>query len=555
VVFNWENMEEEIDVTKLKYVLYARKSTDDPEKQGRSVEDQIAECEVFALKNHLRIVGKPIIEKRSAKKPDQRPLFTQMLRDIKAGKYDAILAWHPDRLARNMKEGGEIINMIDEGEIKDLKFITHYFTNDANGKMILGLAFVLSKQYSDKLSQDITRGVRGNLVEGKTATPKYGYINEDGFYSPDKKNHELICKAWEMRTKGESIEKINDYLNKQGFYRLIKRSGEKQKITMQKLSRMFQDPFYYGVLIQAKQNVDLREIYNFVRAVSKEDYDIVQSLTYRKMKPHKPHKENFYPFKMMIRCAYCGSNMRVAPSTGKTSKYLYARCDNAKCKRNLSETKEKNKELSKEKQIRASIRTKVVLDFIYDFLKGGLGLTEEDYQRSLEAITAINEERRKELKAELHSKKGATKITERELTQRALGEYKLKPKSYSWQAHQKRMVELEQEKLSLEKQIKKLEELLDKPEQEQLSLEQFLNLSKNALLIVKSGSAMAKDKICRLIFTNFFVDNEKVTKYSLNEPFATLLKGHNFLLSGDGGNRTLVRKMNSKSSTSFVDFS
>jgi len=100
-----------------------------------------------------------------------------------------------------------------------------------------------------------------------------------------------------------------------------------------------------------------------------------------------------------------------------------------------------------------------------------------------------------------------------------------------------------------------LEELLDKPEQEQLSLEQFLNLSKNALLIVKSGSAMAKDKICRLIFTNFFVDNEKVTKYSLNEPFATLLKGHNFLLSGDGGNRTLVRKMNSKSSTSFVDFS
>ena len=37
------DMEEEIDVTKLKYVLYARKSTDDPEKQGRSVEDQIAQ--------------------------------------------------------------------------------------------------------------------------------------------------------------------------------------------------------------------------------------------------------------------------------------------------------------------------------------------------------------------------------------------------------------------------------------------------------------------------------------------------------------------------------
>ena len=534
--FYLENMEEEeIDVTELKYVLYARKSTDDTEKQARSIKDQISECEIYALKNHLRIVGKPVIEKRSAKKPNQRQLFTQMLRDIKAGKYDAILAWHPDRLARNMTEGGEIINMIDDGEIKDLKFITHYFTNDANGKMILGLAFVLSKQYSDNLSQNITRGVRGNLAEGKTATPKYGYTNEGGFYKPDEENFKLIHKAWEMRTKGTSIEDINNYLNKQGFYRLVKRSGEKQKMTIQKLSKMFQDPFYYGVLIQANQTVDLRELYDFTPAVSPENYEVVQGLIYRKMKPHKPHKETFYPFKMMIKCDYCESNMRVAPSTGKTNKYLYARCDNAQCIRNLPETKEKNKELPKEKQLRASIRTKVVLDFIYDFLKDGLGLTEEDYQKSLEAITAINEERRRELKIELHSKKGVTKNVERELSERALNVYKLDPKTYAWQVHQNKMRELEQDKLRLEREIKKLGELLEKPEQEQLSLEQFLNLSKSALLIVELGTAIEKDKICRLIFANFVLDNEKVASYSLNEPFATLLKGRKFLSSGDGG--------------------
>ncbi len=34
-------MEEELDITKLKYVLYARKSTDDPERQVRSTEDQV----------------------------------------------------------------------------------------------------------------------------------------------------------------------------------------------------------------------------------------------------------------------------------------------------------------------------------------------------------------------------------------------------------------------------------------------------------------------------------------------------------------------------------
>ena len=43
-------MDNDIDLTKLKYVLYARKSTDDPERQVRSVEDQIAECEHLAMR-------------------------------------------------------------------------------------------------------------------------------------------------------------------------------------------------------------------------------------------------------------------------------------------------------------------------------------------------------------------------------------------------------------------------------------------------------------------------------------------------------------------------
>jgi site-specific DNA recombinase len=78
-----------------------------------------------------------------------------MLNDLKKGIYDGILAWNPDRLARNMREGREILDMIDSGYIIDLKFVTHPFTPDANGKMLLGMAFVLSKQFSDELSQKV----------------------------------------------------------------------------------------------------------------------------------------------------------------------------------------------------------------------------------------------------------------------------------------------------------------------------------------------------------------------------------------------------------------
>ena len=42
--------------------------------------------------------------------------------------------------------------------------------------MLLGMSFVLSKQYSDDLSQKVSRGVRRNFAEGKSAIPKHGYL-------------------------------------------------------------------------------------------------------------------------------------------------------------------------------------------------------------------------------------------------------------------------------------------------------------------------------------------------------------------------------------------
>jgi len=48
-----------------------------------------------------------------------------MLDRIEKGEADGILAWHPDRLARNSVDGGKIIFLIDSEKIKFLKFPTH----------------------------------------------------------------------------------------------------------------------------------------------------------------------------------------------------------------------------------------------------------------------------------------------------------------------------------------------------------------------------------------------------------------------------------------------
>jgi site-specific DNA recombinase len=499
--------EDEIDITKLKYVLYARKSSDDPQKQLRSIDDQIAECLQLADRLGLHIVGKPLREEKSAKKPGLRPIFSKILSDLRKGLYDGILAWNPDRLARNMKEGGTVIDMVDEGYIKDLKFVTHPFTNTANGKMLLGMAFVLSKQYSDDLSQKVTRGVRNRLTEGKTPIPKHGYINEDGVYRPDGRTFNLICKAWEMRRKGISLEEISQYMNNNGYFRIIKKSGRKVFMDKRILSIVFNDPFYYGVLVQAKQKVDLCQVYGFQPAVSEEVFfEIQQSSRKRQLPIHTKRNTSFYPLRMMVKCSYCDGFMYVAPSTGELKRYLYFRCDNKSCKRK-----------------KRSIRSKVVFDYIYTFLKDGLKLTEGDYKKYYSDLTKITEQKRQHILVEIHNREGTLKRVKRDIKDLTYGLLK-QNNSRVKQEGEKKILELEVQEAKLEGEIADLKSKLGDPEKEILSLEQFLNLSKNAAVVVRSANPVIKDKICRRIFVNVTVDEIKVLSHQLKEPFETMVK-------------------------------
>jgi site-specific DNA recombinase len=504
-------METEIlDVTKLRYALYVRKSTDDSEKQTRSIDDQIAECRQMAARLHLRIVTQFDSEKKSAKRPGRRPIFRQLLRGIQAGTYDGIIAWHPDRLARNMMDGGEIIHMLDEGVIKDLKFVSHHFTNDPGGKMLLSIIFAMSKHFSDNLSQNVTRGVRRSLAEGKALNSKPGYVrSKHGFQVPDKKNFPLLVEAWKQRCNGVSLEAIASSMNKHGYGRKIGSTGKRVRMDKRLLSEIFKDPFYYGILVQAGQKVDLRQIYNFEPATTEEDYFAIQTLADKRSKPYKQRRTAYYPFKMMVLCSFCGQRMYAGAAKGHTKRYLFYRCDKDTCPRQ-----------------KKSIRGKVILEFIYDFFKSGLHLTEKDYRDYYDGMTYITKSRHEKLLIDLHSQQARLKVISSELVERSLKILELERASAARRINEQRINALEAQGQALEESIEDIKKQLPDIEAEKLSLEQFLNLVKNAETTVKSASSVVKDKICRYVFLNFVVDEEKVVSYHLKPPFDIMLKTH-----------------------------
>ena len=114
-----------------KYILYARKSTDVEDKQVLSIEAQLVELRSYARNERLEIVDE-LIEKKSAKTPG-RSVFSEMLKRIERGEANGIIAWHPDRLARNSIDGGQIIYLLDQTHLANLKFPTLWFENTSQG--------------------------------------------------------------------------------------------------------------------------------------------------------------------------------------------------------------------------------------------------------------------------------------------------------------------------------------------------------------------------------------------------------------------------------------
>ena len=161
----------------IKYFIYCRKSSEDEERQLLSIEAQLAELRDFAKQNNLFII-REFTESKTAKEPG-REVFNFMMSEIEQGNTQGILAWNPDRLARNSIDGGRIIYLVDTGKITSLKFPTFWFEATPQGKFMLSVAFGQAKYYTDNLRENILRGIRQKIRRGElSAKAPLGYFNE-----------------------------------------------------------------------------------------------------------------------------------------------------------------------------------------------------------------------------------------------------------------------------------------------------------------------------------------------------------------------------------------
>jgi site-specific DNA recombinase len=201
-----------------KYILYARKSTDTEDKQVLSIDAQLTELRKYARDNNLTVIDE-LIEKRTAKSPG-RPIFNEMLSRLQSGEANGILAWHPDRLARNSVDGGQIIYLLDQTSLNYLRFPVFQFENTSQGKFMLSIMFGQSKYYVDNLSENTKRGLRARVRNGDfPSQAPFGYLNDTRTKTIvlDKRYSPLVEELYVSYARGDqTMEQLAYFLQENG---------------------------------------------------------------------------------------------------------------------------------------------------------------------------------------------------------------------------------------------------------------------------------------------------------------------------------------------------
>ncbi len=161
----------------IRYCLYARKSMEAEERQALSIDSQIKEMMAIAERENLT-VSCTKFESHSAKNSGQREVFNELIHDLKARKYNAILTWNTDRLSRNAGDLGQIVDLMDRGDLVTIRTFGQTFTCNPNDKFLLMILGSQAKLENDNRGINVQRGMRARVEMGLwPSVAPTGYVN------------------------------------------------------------------------------------------------------------------------------------------------------------------------------------------------------------------------------------------------------------------------------------------------------------------------------------------------------------------------------------------
>ena len=318
---------------KIKYCLYARKSSESEERQVLSIDSQIKEMLQLAERENLEVVTMKQ-ESHSAKETGQRPIFNEIIEELKMGKFNGILTWAPDRISRNAGDLGRIVDLMDSGALKEIRTFGQSFSNNPNEKFLLMILGSQAKLENDNRGINVKRGLRTRVEMGMWPNmAPLGYLNQRNL---DKKGQLMIDpdRAPIVRMMFEKL--ANDNWSGRKIFNWLKfeinfKTRGNKSLTQSGIYRVIDSPFYYGMFEYPKNSGNWYKG-KHEPIITQEMFERAKAQLKRGQIDRETHE---FSFTKLFTCGYCGSGMSAQEKfkllkDGTQNRYVYYSCSRAR---------------------------------------------------------------------------------------------------------------------------------------------------------------------------------------------------------------------------------
>jgi len=298
---------------------YVRVSTARQGEQGVSLQEQRDAIARYAQGNGLQIVQ--WFEERETAAKRGRPLFGQMLRQLRQGRAEGLIIHKIDRSARNLKDWADLGELIDAG-------IVVHFANESldlhsrGGRLSADIQAVVAADYIRNLREETRKGFYGRIKQGLYPLPApLGYLDrgKGKVKEIDSVTGPLVRKAFELY--GTARYNLKGLLAE--LHRLGLRNRGGRGPSLSGISVILNNPFYIGIIRLRKSGETFPGVHDSL--ISKSLFDRVQRILEGKT-PDRVLVHDFL-FRRLLTCKLCRYSL-----IGEVQKgHVYYRCHTKQC--------------------------------------------------------------------------------------------------------------------------------------------------------------------------------------------------------------------------------
>lgn len=234
----------------MKAVGYVRVSTDMQAEKGKSIDNQVDRIISFCKEKNITL-EKIYMDEGYSGKNLNRPSFKEMFDHLRMGKVDALVVWHSNRFARNLRD---YLNCLDDLEKLKVKFYSIEEPNisGSSGKAMRNLMGVFAEYQSD-ITGEHTRSVKANLKKNQQVycpNPPLGFIHKHGKLVRDPNAFRVVEEIYRLKSNGTSMHRIAQILNAQGV-----RGNKNGKFHASTIQKILNNPIYNNNYEQGNSNI------------------------------------------------------------------------------------------------------------------------------------------------------------------------------------------------------------------------------------------------------------------------------------------------------------